>query len=80
MTILIVLLVNKYRTDYENAILKADDMVDILMLEQVLSINTSKPDHTTFEKIGPLLKVNSEVFKLKMLVPVTSLGIKSGVN
>jgi hypothetical protein len=59
-----ILLVNKYRTDYENAILKADDMVDILMLEQVLSINTSKPDHTTFGKIAVLNQAKDGLNKI----------------
>jgi hypothetical protein len=41
-----ILLIDKYRTDYENAILKADDLINVLMLQQVLSIDTNKPDNS----------------------------------
>ena len=40
-----VLLIDKYRTEYENAILKADDLINVLMLEKVMTIDTSKPDN-----------------------------------
>ena len=39
-----ILLIDKYRTDYENAIMKADDLINVIMLQQVLSIDTTKPD------------------------------------
>ncbi len=38
------LLIDKYRTDYEDAILQADELINVTMLEQVLSLDTSKPD------------------------------------
>jgi hypothetical protein len=41
-----VLLIDKYRTEYENAIMKADDLINVLMLEQVMSIDTSKPQNS----------------------------------
>jgi len=36
-------LINKYRTDYENTILKLDDLVNSLMLETALSIDNTNP-------------------------------------
>jgi hypothetical protein len=39
-----ILLIDKYRTDYENAILKADDLINVTMLQEVLSLDTSKPE------------------------------------
>lgn len=43
-----ILLIDKYRTDYENAILKADDLINVTMLETILSINTSRPQDNIF--------------------------------
>ena len=37
------LLISKYRSDYENAIMNVEDLVNNLMLETVLSINDQKP-------------------------------------
>ena len=54
-----MLLVSKYRTEYESAILKMDDMIDVLMLEHTLSLNTSKPDIQTFANIATLYQAKS---------------------
>ena len=43
-----ILLIDKYRTDYENAILKADDLINVTMLQEVLSLDTSKPENNIF--------------------------------
>ncbi len=40
------LLVSKYRSDYESAIMNAEELVSMLMLKTVLSINTSSPQDT----------------------------------
>ena len=37
------LLINKYRTDYESVIMNMDDLVNNLMLQTVLSINSKNP-------------------------------------
>ena len=37
------LLISKYRTDYENVILNLDDLVNNLMLQTALTIDTTKP-------------------------------------
>ena len=38
-----VLLISKYRTDYENVVLDLDDLINTLMLEKALSVDISKP-------------------------------------
>jgi hypothetical protein len=38
------LLISKYRTDYETAILNLDDLINNLMLKTALSVDTSNPD------------------------------------
>jgi len=50
-----VLLITKYRTDYENAILNLDDLINTMMLQTALSINTSNPT-ASLEK---LVQMNS---------------------
>lgn len=59
-----ILLVSKYRTEYEKSIIKADDLADVLMLEQVLSINTNSPDIATFEKIATLSQAKDGLNKV----------------
>jgi hypothetical protein len=49
-----VLLISKYRTDYENVILNLDDYVNTLMLQTALSINPNDP--TT--GLNQLVKLN----------------------
>lgn len=50
-----VLLISKYRSDYENTILNMDDYVKALMLETVLNIDTSNKDAVT----ASLTKLNT---------------------
>jgi hypothetical protein len=40
------MLISKYRTDYETAILNLDDLVNNLMLKTALTINQSKPQES----------------------------------
>jgi hypothetical protein len=40
------LLISKYRKEYEKAIINMDDYVSMLMLKQVLSMNTNNEDQT----------------------------------
>jgi hypothetical protein len=40
------LLVSKYRSDYESAIMNAEELVSMIMLKTVLSINTSDPQES----------------------------------
>ena len=46
-----ILLINKYRSDYENSIMAVDDLVNSLMLEKVLSINLSSPEQDLKELV-----------------------------
>jgi len=48
-----VLLISKYRRDYENAIINVSDLVDNLMLEQTLTIDTNNP-YEGLEKLNIL--------------------------
>jgi len=48
------LLVSKYRSDYETAILNMDDLINALMLETTLKIDASKPN----EGLEKLVKLN----------------------
>jgi hypothetical protein len=38
-----VLLISKYRKDYENAILNLDDLINTMMLQTALNVDNSKP-------------------------------------
>lgn len=48
-----VLLISKYRTDYENVILSLDDLINTLMLQTTLTVNPSNP-LTSLEKLVQL--------------------------
>jgi len=50
-----VLLISKYRTDYENAILNLDDLINTIMLQTALNVDNSDP-MTSLDK---LVKLNS---------------------
>ena len=65
-----ILLIDKYRTDYENAILKADDLINVTMLEIILSINTSKPQDNIliFGQIAALSHAKDGLNKLMKYV------------
>lgn len=49
------LLISKYRTDYENAVINVDDLVSNLMLEATLSIDSAKPQ----EALDKLVALNN---------------------
>jgi hypothetical protein len=42
-----VLLITKYRTDYENVIINMDDYINLLMLQAVLNLDTSSDSAAT---------------------------------
>ena len=46
------LLVTKYRSDYESAIMNAEELVNNLILQTALSINTSNPQQTIEKLVG----------------------------
>jgi hypothetical protein len=49
------LLVNKYRSDYENAVLSLDDLINSLMLQTALNVNPTSPQ----ESLGQLSTLNN---------------------
>ena len=53
-----VLLISKYRTDYENAILNLDDLINTMMLQTALSVNTSNPT-SSLEKLAQMNSARS---------------------
>jgi hypothetical protein len=48
-----MLLITKYRNDYENAILNLDDLINTIMLQTALTVDTSKP-LASIEKLAKL--------------------------
>jgi hypothetical protein len=48
-----MLLITKYRKDYENAILNMDDLINTMMLQTTLSVDTSNP-MPSLEKLNEL--------------------------
>jgi len=63
-----ILLVSKYRTEYEKAIVSADDMINALMLEQVLSLDTNKPNIQSFVNIANLSQAKDGLNKVMKFV------------
>ena len=49
-----MLLISKYRSDYETVILNLDDLVNSLMLDVALKVDTSKP----YEALSKLSELN----------------------
>jgi hypothetical protein len=47
------LLITKYRSDYENTILNLDDFINSMMLQTVLTVDTSNP-MTSIKKLNEL--------------------------
>jgi hypothetical protein len=50
-----MLLISKYRTDYENAILNLDDLISTMMAQTALSVNPSNP----MASLEKLVQLNS---------------------
>jgi hypothetical protein len=46
------LLISKYRKDYENAVLALDDLVDNMMLEATLSMDSKNPQKSLMGLVG----------------------------
>lgn len=47
-----ILLISKYRSDYENSIMALDDLVNSLMLEKALSVDMTSPQKTLTELVA----------------------------
>lgn len=52
------LLIPKYRTDYENAIINTDDYISALMLEQLLQMDMTENTKNTENNIDILTKIS----------------------
>jgi len=48
-----ILLISKYRKDYENAMLNLDDLINTMMLQTALNVDNSKP-MSSIEKLNQL--------------------------
>lgn len=53
------LLINKYRSDYENVIINMEDYLNMLMLKQVLNIDTTKDAQTNLPKLDVLNSISN---------------------
>jgi len=58
---------DKYQSEYENAILNLDNLVDNLMLKEALSVNTADP-MGSFETIAKLNSVKSALNNLMIFM------------
>ena len=47
-----ILLISKYRSDYENSIMAIDDLVNSLMLEKALSVDPSSPQKDLMDLVA----------------------------
>lgn len=50
-----VLLISKYRTDYENAVLNLDDLINTMMLQTALTVSSTNPT----KSLETLVQMNS---------------------
>ena len=66
-----ILLVSKYRSDYENAILNVDDLINNLMLHATLSLDQSNPSDG-LKKIVELNMAKTALDKVMKFVDSTS--------
>jgi hypothetical protein len=66
------LLIPKYRTDYENAIINTDDYISVLMLEQLLKMNMSEKNDSNnidiLTKISELQSAKSALNKIMTFI------------
>lgn len=66
-----ILLVSKYRSDYENAILNIDDLINSLMLQATLSLDQSNPS-AGLKKIVELNEAKTALDKVMKFVDSSS--------
>ena len=66
-----ILLVSKYRSDYENAILNVDDLISNLMLQATLSLDQSNPS-AGLKKIVELNMAKTALDKVMKFVDSSS--------
>jgi len=66
------LLINKYRKDYETAILNAEDLIDSLMLQTTLSIDYRNNPMSAVEKLGSLQQAKTALNSVMKFVDSSS--------
>ncbi len=63
------LLIPKYRTDYENAIINTDDYINALMLEQLLKMDmTTKNDSNNMDILNKISQLQSSKTALNSIM------------
>jgi len=64
-----ILLIPKYRTDYENAIINTDDYINALMLEQLLKMDiTTKNDSNNMDILNKISQLQSSKTALNSIM------------
>jgi|AntAceMinimDraft_18_1070375.scaffolds.fasta_scaffold298386_1 hypothetical protein len=58
------LIVSKYRTDYENVIINLEDYINLLMVDNVLSLNVGSNNEDMIKTINVLGSLNSSKLAL----------------
>jgi hypothetical protein len=66
-----MLLISKYRKDYENAILNLEDLISNMMLQTVLNVNTSNPEQA-LTKLNNLYQSKNALNNVMAFVDKTS--------
>lgn len=66
-----VLLISKYRTDYENAILNLDDLINTMMLQTSLTVDNANP-MTSLEKLVQLNSARGALNNVMKFLDATS--------
>lgn len=67
-----MLLINKYRKDYETAVLNAEDLIDSLMLQTTLSIDYRNNPMSAVEKLGSLQQAKTALNSVMKFVDSSS--------
>jgi hypothetical protein len=67
-----VLLINKYRADYETAILNVEDFINCLMLQTTLSVDHRNNPMAAIEKLGSLQQAKTALNSVMKFVDGSS--------
>jgi hypothetical protein len=67
-----VLLINKYRADYETAILNVEDFINCLMLQTTLSVDHRNNPMAAIEKLGTLQQAKTALNSVMKFVDGSS--------
>jgi hypothetical protein len=67
-----VLLINKYRADYEAAILNVEDLINCLMLQTTLSVDHRNNPMAAIDKLGSLQQAKTALNSVMKFVDSSS--------